>query len=570
MGVRKRSIFTRLFVLLAALLLAGNAVLGLVAYSRSEQALFTQIQNNAKNIAQCAAMHVNGEYLQLMKAGDENTEEYSAIIEELALFRDNADIEYIYTLREVGDKTYEFVVDSDTEEPAAIGDEMEYTQACGEAFEKGTVTADDEPFTDEWGSHVSAYCPIYVEDEIVGAVGVDISANWIDEQMSALRNLVIIICVVTYIVSLIVLWLLMSGFKRGMIKLNDKVKELASGSGDLTKEIDIDTGDELEVIADNVNAFIGQIRNLVKDVAQSSDEILQMGEEMSVTVGDNTTIMSGMNTEIESISANMEESAQSSKMLSQSLSESADDIAAFVQKVDEIRQMVQKANENAQITSAEAIRNRKNALDTIQVMQAKMVQASKDAEKIEQVKKIAEEISNIASQTSMLSLNAQIEAARAGALGSGFAVVATEVGHLSNDIDKAVSQINDINSQVLAAVSMLSEVLDEMVRFVSEDVTRDYDSFAALGKEYGKTTAAIRMQMVEIGQQGVQISQNIADINANVQDITETVIMTADSANDLAQSTRQISESFENMSTTAQRNSQHSENLSNQVNKYSF
>lgn len=496
------------------------------AYSRSEEALFAQIQGNAKNIAQCAATHVNGECLQMIEAGDEETEEYATIIEELALFRDNADIEYIYTLREVGEQIYEFIVDSDPEEPAAIGEELDYTQACGEAFDKGLVTADDEPFTDEWGSHVSAYCPVYVEDEIVGAVGVDISANWIDEQMKELRTLVIIICVVTYVVSLIVLLLLMSGFKKGMAKLNDKVKELASGSGDLTKEIDIDTGDELEVIAGNMNAFIGQIRTLVKDVAQSTDEILQTGEEMSVTVGDNTKIMSGMNTEIESISANMEESAQSSRMLSQSLSESADNIAAFVQKVEEIRQMVQKANENAQITSATALRNRKNALDTIQVMQEKMIQASKDAEKIEQVKRIAEEISNIASQTSMLSLNAQIEAARAGTMGSGFAVVATEVGHLSNDIDKAVSQINDINGQVLSAVGMLSEVLEEMVRFVSEDVTKDYDSFAALGEEYGNTTDTIRIQMTEIGKQSAQISQNIADINANVQGITETVIMT--------------------------------------------
>ena len=45
----------------------------------------------------------------------------------------------------------------------------------------------------------------------------------------------------------------------------------------------------------------------------------------------------------------------------------------------------------------------------------------------------------------MLSLNAQIEAARAGSMGAGFAVVATEVGHLSNDIDKAVADINQIN-----------------------------------------------------------------------------------------------------------------------------
>ncbi len=570
MKVRKRSIFTRLFVLLAILLLAGNAILGFFAYSRSKESLFIQIQSNAKNIAQCAAMNVSGEYLQTIEAGDEETDEYAAIVEELALFRDNADIEYIYTLREVGEQMYEFVVDSDPEEPAAIGDKCDYTEACGVAFDSGVTTADDEPFTDEWGSHVSAYSPIYVDDEIVGVVGVDISANWIDEQMKDLRNLVLIICAVTYAVSLVVLLLLMTKFKKGMKKLNDKVKELASGSGDLTKEIDIETGDELEVIAGNMNAFIGQIRTLVKDVAQSTDEILQTGEEMNVTVSDNNRIMSGMNTEIEGISAHMEESAQSSRMLSQSLATSAEEIAAFAQNVDEICKMVQKANENAQVTSAMAVENRRNALEAIRSMQQRMRQTSKDAEKIEQVKQIAEEIGNIASQTRMLSLNAQIEAARAGTMGSGFAVVATEVGHLSNDIDQAVAQINDINGQVLSAVGTLTEVLEEMIRFVSEDVANDYDSFAALGEEYGNTTDTIRVQMTQIGNQSAQISQNIADINANVQCITETVTMTADSANDLAQSTRQIAESFENLSATSQKNSLHSENLSEQVNKYSF
>ncbi len=570
MKVRKRSIFTRLFVLLAILLLAGNAILGFFAYSRSKESLFIQIQSNAKNIAQCAAMNVTGEYLQAIEVGDEETDEYAAVIEELALFRDNADIEYIYTLREVGEKMYEFVVDSDTEEPAAIGDECDYTVACGNAFDNGITAADDEPFTDEWGSHVSAYSPIYVDDEIVGVVGVDISANWIDEQMKDLRNLVIIICVATYIVSLVVLLLLMTGFKKGMKKLNDKVKELASGSGDLTKEIDIDTGDELEVIAGNMNAFIGQIRTLVKEVAQSTDEILQTGEEMSVTVGDNTRIMSDMNTEIQGISAHMEESAESSRVLSQSLSESAEEIATFAQNVDAIKKMVQQANENAQVTSAMAVENRKNAMDSINEIQEKMRKTSKDAEKIEQIKQIAEEIGNIASQTRMLSLNAQIEAARAGTMGAGFAVVATEVGHLSNDIDKAVAQINEINSEVLSAVGTLMEVLEEMIRFVSEDVAKDYDSFAALGEEYGNTTDTIRIQMTEMGDQSAQISRNISDINVNVQSITETVTMTAASANELAQSTMRISESFENLNVTSQQNSLHSENLSEQVNRYSF
>ena len=570
MKTRKTGIFTQLFLWLAVLLLLGNSLLGFFAYSRSKTALFRQIQSNAKNIAQCAAMSVSGDLLRTIEEGEEGSEEYNVVLDELALFRDNAEIEYIYTLRQVGEEAFIFVVDSDPEEPADIEEECEYTDGLYSAFTEQITAADEEPFTDEWGSHLSAYSPVFDGAEVVGAVGVDFSANWIDEQMQGLRNLVLIICGATYVVSLLVLGLLMLKFKKGMRKLNDKVKELASGSGDLTKEIDIDTGDELEVIAGNMNAFLQQVRGLVKEVARSTEEILATGEEMGATVSENTRIMNVMNTEISDISGNMEQSAASSKLLSENLSDSAGQIAEFARKVDDIRVKVQDANESAQTAAVMAKENRKNAMSSIEAMQERMRRTGKDMQKIEQVRKIAEEIGAIASQTRMLSLNAQIEAARAGEMGAGFAVVATEVGNLSNDIDASVTEINMINSQVLDAVGTLTDVLDEMVRFVSEDVAKDYDSFAALGEEYGTTTEVIRQQMQEIGNQSAQISKEITDISASVQQITAMVTETAESANDIASSTGQIAESLERLSSTSRMNSKHSGKLNEQVTKYTF
>lgn len=570
MKTRKLGIFTQLFIWLAILLLVGNSLLGYLAYSRSETSLFRQIQSNAMNIAQCAARSVSGDLLRTIEEGGEETEAYEIILEELALFRDNAEIEYIYTLRRLGEEQYVFVVDSDPEEPAEIGEECESTEGLSTAFREHITAADEEPFTDEWGSHLSAYSPVFDGEEVVGAVGVDFSANWIEEQMQDLRNLVLIICASTYVISLVVLGLLMMKFKKGMGKLNDKVKELASGSGDLTKEIVIDTGDELEVIARNMNAFLGQVRSLVKAVSKSTEEILLTGEEMGATVTENTRIMGCMNAEISEISTNMEQSAVSSRELSQSLSDSAGQIAVFAKYVEDIRGKVQLANESAQRASILAKGNRQNAMNSIQALQDKMQKTNRDVQKIEQVKKIAEEIGAIASQTRMLSLNAQIEAARAGEMGAGFAVVATEVGNLSNDIDQAVTEINTINGQVLAAVGTLTEVLEEMIRFVTVEVAADYDSFAALGEEYGSTTDSIRGQMQEIGNQSAQISQAISDINYSVQCIAETVTLTAESANDIAASTGQIAESLERLSTTSKKNSRHSGNLSEQVNKYTF
>lgn len=570
MKVRKISIFNQLFVLLAVLLLIGNGVLGVSVYNRTENALFKQIQSNVVNIAQCAAANVSGDVLNGIKVGDEGTEAYTQIVDELALFRDNSDLEYIYTLRKVGEEKFIFVVDSDPEEPAAIGDECEFTEALGDTYEKKIALADAEPFADEWGTHVSAYSPVLLGDEVVGAVGVDISANWIDEQMSSLRNLVIILCLTIYSVSLIILILLMMKFKRSMRKLNDKVKELASGSGDLTKEIDIYTGDELEVIANNMNSFIRQIRTLVIDVSNSVNEIIQSSEELNTTIINNNQIMSGMSSEIEDISANMQECSASSRLVSQNLSENAEQITLFAQNVNNIRDMVQTANENAQKTSDFAKNNRKNALSAIQTLQKKLLDSASDMQKIDRVKEIADEIGHIASQTRMLSLNAQIEAARAGTMGTGFAVVATEVGKLSNEIDNAVSEISDINGQIISAADSMTNISEEMIRFVSEDVVRDYDAFANLGEEYGNTTATIRNQMMEIGEQSEKISHNISDIDISVQEITSSVSITAKSANDLASSTNSISESMKDLNEYSQKNALHSSQLSEQVNNYIF
>ena len=553
MKVRKISMFNQMFLFLAILLFLGNGMLGLLTYKRSQNSLFQQIQGNARNIAQCAAESINGEVLQGIIKGQEESKEYLSIVDELAVFRDNAEIEYIYTLRKSEEGVYEFVVDSDLEEPAFIGEECEATEALEHAFANKVTTVDEEAFKDEWGMHVSAYSPILVEGELIGAIGVDISANWISEQLTDLRSLIIISCLGTYVVSLLFLQVLIIKFKRSMKKLNEKVEELASGSGDLTKEVDIYSGDELEVVAGNVNKFIAQIRSLVKDVSLSTEEILENGRELNSTVSENTNIMRNMSSEIEEISENMERSSDSSKEMSVCLAESVQSMVSLAKEVEVICKDVQNANDNAQKASKMAGKNRENAMNSIQSLQERMRRTCKDAQQIEQVKTIAEEIANISAQTNMLSLNAQIEAARAGSMGAGFAVVATEVGHLSNEIDRAVMQINQINEKVLKAVGALTDASEELIQFVAQDVVKDYDAFASIGEEYGTTTAMIRNQMMQLGEESFRISTDISEINLQVQKLAQTVVATAESANTLASSTNHVSTNMKQLNASSQK-----------------
>ena len=111
MKVRKISIFSQMFLGLAVLLLIGDGILGYLTYSQSKASLFTQIQGNAKNIAQCAAANVSADVFQMIDNGDEETDYYATIVDELALFRDHAELEYIYTVREKAAEEYVLAMD---------------------------------------------------------------------------------------------------------------------------------------------------------------------------------------------------------------------------------------------------------------------------------------------------------------------------------------------------------------------------------------------------------------------------------------------------------------------------
>ena len=79
------------------------------------------------------------------------------------------DIKYIYTMRMNGDRL-EFIVDADTEEGAAIGEEYEIYDEIAEAFD-GNATVDSEMTSDEWGDFYSAFAPVYNSSgEIAGIV----------------------------------------------------------------------------------------------------------------------------------------------------------------------------------------------------------------------------------------------------------------------------------------------------------------------------------------------------------------------------------------------------------------
>ena len=160
--------------------------------------------------------------------------------------------------------------------------------------------------------------------------------------------------------------------------------------------------------------------------------------------------------------------------------------------------------------------------------------AIEKAKEIERINALTEAIAAIASQTELLSLNASIQAARAGEAGRGFAVVASEIGSLASQSTETANNISSIVAGVKDAAESMEKCLQWMITFMEETVIRDYENFIKVSEEYSTDAKEFSDSMKTINDSIAELEENINDITNSVQGINTTVNEAAISINDIA------------------------------------
>lgn len=141
----------------------------------------------------------------------------------------------------------------------------------------------------------------------------------------------------------------------------------------------------------------------------------------------------------------------------------------------------------------------------------------------------------IASQTSLLSLNASIEAARAGEQGRGFAVVADEIGKLAEQSSQTVNGITQIVTEVNAAVERMADSLNAALDFLDHTVLADYGNFMKVSEQYSddagyvnRTMAEIDNSISEMNHTIIRITEAIGRINNSISETSSGVVSVVD------------------------------------------
>ena len=545
MKVRRISISTIILVIVIVVLVISNVALSVFSIDHSKGSITTAVNQRMLDVANCAAASVNGDILPYLTAEDEGTPEFQEIFDALALFRDSVSLEYVYAIKDEGNNRFTFSVDPSVD-AAEFGSEVETTDALI-AASKGTASVDDEPYEDEWGLHYSAYSPVFDSTgKVAGIIGVDFDATWYDEQIASHTRTVAIVSLVTMVLGVLVAFWISNSIKKRFKMLNAMLVDLADGSGDLTKKLVIKSGDEFEVIAGNMNVFIGQMCSIVGGVKDNVTEFISASDELAVAAEKASGTMDNLSTAVSEV-------AKGASVQAEDVSTSSEDVKDIVEKLSEMTLSAQKAEKYADDmskSSSEVSGSFDGLISAIKDSMEQLMQVTNEIESVgksvDSVIEAANIIDSIANQTNLLALNASIEAARAGEAGRGFAVVAEEIGNLAAQSNTSASSIKNImselkgqTSEAIKMVSRLNVVMHDQEK--TSTVSREsLSSLFEVIEETKKSFITVRNGAAEIqtvceklnetinelstiSEQNESSSQETASSVEEIKDITNTV-----------------------------------------------
>ncbi|MEG2030779.1 MAG: methyl-accepting chemotaxis protein [Janthinobacterium sp.] len=274
-------------------------------------------------------------------------------------------------------------------------------------------------------------------------------------------------------IALLIIYVISRAIAAPVARAADMLGDIASGNGDLSRRMAVESDDEVGALASAFNRFIASLNVTIREVRDSTEAIASASSQIASGNLD-------LSARTEAQASSLEETAAAMEELTSTVKQNADN--------------ARQANQLVVSASSHAVKGG----DVVGQVVRTMSEITESSRKIADIIGV---IDGIAFQTNILALNAAVEAARAGEQGRGFAVVATEVRNLAQRSSQAAREIKDL-------------IVDSGSRV--EAGSRLVDSAGATMQDIVVSVQRVADLMGEIASASQEQSQGIAQVNATV------------------------------------------------------
>ena len=390
------------------------------------------------------------------------------------------------------------------------------------------------------------------------------------ELLAPVNKLVLfmmIIAIIATVVCVIVVLLQVNSIAKSVSSVKEFAGNLASGDFTVEK-VRSGRRDEIGQMSESLNEMYENNRDVISRISKGSTKVndtslkmSKVAKELSERFDSIQGNMALVNDAMTSTGAATEEVSASVAEVNESITHLANEVRQTAGQVVDIKKRALDIEKNSEIAHD-------NALSIVETRGDELAVARKKAEVVKEIGNLADSIADIADQINLLSLNASIEAARAGEQGKGFAVVASEINKLASETAESVVQIKTTIQGVQDAFTSLDGSASEMLAFLQNTVTPDYDNFVNIGRQYGSDAQVFGDLFDKIQEMVGDINRTMDEVNYAVQSIAESAQNTANSSSEVTVTVNDVSSTVNDVSVMASNQEEVATDLSNIVGRF--
>lgn len=365
------------------------------------------------------------------------------------------------------------------------------------------------------------------------------------------------IIAIVVLIAIIISFIMGRRLMRPLVKVSTIIEDVANGNIEADFSVVKESNDEIGLIIEKMKELTQSLGSIVGKIRNSSDTMSSNSYELNDTSSQTLAANNEISKAVEDVAGGSTGMAASISKINENLLEMSNETKDINASVDEIKNQTVAVQDSSKIMNdkIKSMQDSSHKMDEgISAISKRIETVNTTVDKVSNIVSVIEEIS---SETNLLSLNASIEAARAGDAGKGFAVVAQEIRVLSDNTNTELENIKQIISSLVEecryCVQASGTIVEDNAK-QKEEIKAVLDEFGSLDEQIQKTAEKadeieeLVTAMIELNDDITKSSNSLTDVSAANAAATEEMNANIEELNAMMHGVSEMAEHMNNES----------------------